>query len=266
VVGLTAEEIRRWGEKLLRAYETGPVDPLSQDHPDASVSDAYAIQSWQIHARVTAGDRVVGHKIGLTSRAMQDMLGVDQPDYGRLLASMVWDPDGIIGAPLWQPRVEPEIAFVLARPLEGDAVTPQDVLNATAYVCPALEIIDSRIRNWQIRLLDTVADNASSGGLVLGAPRTLGLVGDLAALGVTLEKNGQVVQTGTGSAVLGHPAIAVAWLARTLTRLGERLDAGHIVLSGSATAAVTVTPGDLVRTTIEGLGSVSAYFSPKSVS
>ncbi|MCY0864722.1 MAG: fumarylacetoacetate hydrolase family protein [Sulfobacillus sp.] len=261
-MALDTRTVEEWGLKLLAAYREGPIDPLSAVLPEATIDDAYAIQTYQIHARLAQGDRVVGHKIGLTSRAMQTMLGVNQPDYGRVMASMIWDAAEPVTARLWQPKVEPELAFILARPLAGDTVGIQDVLDATQYVCPAIEVIDSRIRDWRIGLIDTIADNASSGGVVLGAPVTPEKAGDLAALGVTLWKNGRVEQNGSGAAVLGHPALAVAWLARAVSAFGERLEAGHIILSGSATAAVAVESGDLVRATVEGLGSVSAYFAP----
>lgn len=252
----------REGHLLLStAHRTGTVvAQLSETLPGLSIDEAYAIQKAMISERVSAGDRIVGHKIGLTSRPMQEMFGVDQPDFGHLLASMAQPVGEPVTYPLIQPRVEPEIAFILKETVGGPGVTMERVLAATAYICPALEVIDSRIRDWNIRFVDTVADNASSGCFLLGSATQAALGRDLAAIGVVLRKDGEVVQTGTGAAVLGHPARAVAWLANTLALYGQELKAGQVVLSGSMTAAIPVTPGSHIRATVAGLGSVEAYF------
>jgi 2-keto-4-pentenoate hydratase len=198
--------------------------------------------------------------IGLTAKAMQEMLGVDEPDYGCLYADRVLE-DGaqIAAAGLIAPRVEPEIAFVLAKPLSGPGVTAQDVLAATAYVVPALEVIDSRIADWNIGLVDTIADNASCARVVLGSQRSGSLDVDLAAAAVDLWVNGESVQQGTGAAVLGHPAEAIAWLANALAGHGVTLQAGHVLLPGSLTAAVPFAAGDHVVADFAELGTVEVH-------
>jgi 2-keto-4-pentenoate hydratase len=239
-----------------------PVAPVTEIWPGLDVDDAYAVQRANVQRRVAAGAVVRGHKVGLTARAMQEMLGVSQPDYGHLLDDMFVADGGATPAERYcAPRVEPEVAFVLDAPLDGRGCTVADVLRATAFVVPALEIIDSRIADWRIALADTIADNASSAGVVLGA-RTTAVDGlDLATLGVVLRRNGEIVETGAAGAVLGNPVLAVAWLANTLHGLGAVLDTGHVVLPGSCTRAVEVGPGDAVRADFDVLGGVSVEFS-----
>ncbi len=246
-----------WAEKRRE-----PIEPLTERYPELTVADAYAIQAEVIARKVREGARVVGKKIGLTSPAMQQMLGVDQPDYGYLLDWMeVADGGRIELGHLIQPRIEGEIAFVLRRDLVGPEVEVEEVLEATEYVVPALEVIDSRIRDWRIRLADTIADNASSGVFVLGKQRW-GVSGlDLATVQMVLRCNGKDVLQGVGSAVLGHPARAVAWLARALSAFGERLRAGEVILSGSLGAARPVTSGDLIEADFQQLGTVSVRFA-----
>jgi len=239
-----------------------PIEPISDSYPELSVDDAYAIQLAQIDQRVAEGDPVQGHKVGLTSAAMQRQLGVDQPDYGHLLAGMFH----LEGLPICleqfiSPRVEPEIAFVLKRPLKGPGVNAAQALAAVDYVVPALEIIDSRIRDWKIGLIDTVADNASSGGVVLGSRPVRVDAVDLRLAGCVLTPNGTVAGTGAGGAVLGAPLNALVWLANTVGARGVTLEAGHVVLPGSVTAAVPVTAGDSVSASFGGLGTVSARFT-----
>ncbi|MEV1247721.1 2-keto-4-pentenoate hydratase [Nonomuraea sp. NPDC050022] len=247
---------------LLAAYRTGdPIQPLTTTYPELSVADAYAVQRHQIDALVADGAVVKGHKVGLTSAAMRRQLGVDQPDYGHLLDSMFH----LDGAPIdtrrfLQPRIEPEIAFVLKRPLSGPGVTTAEAVAAVDFLLPALEIIDSRIADWRITLADTIADNASSGGVVLGTrPIRLETV-DLALAGCLLHRNGDLVQTGAGGAVLGSPLNALVWLANTLGEQGVALEAGHVVLPGSITVAIPVTAGDIVSATFAGIGTVTARF------
>lgn len=251
-------------QALLEAYETKiPIAPLTDTHEGMSLDDAYAIQELQTRRRLEEGRVLKGHKVCLTSAATQRQLGVDQPDHGVLFDDMFFLEHAPIEAGHYlAPKVEPEIAFVLRSPLAGPGVTVVDAIGAVDYVLLALEIIDSRIRDWRITILDTVADNASSGGLVLGStPTRLGDV-DLRLVGVNLHRNGQLVATGAGGAVLGSPINALVWLANTLGPRGVTLEAGAVVLPGSITAAQAVDPGDTVTATFSGLGSVTAQFAP----
>ncbi len=254
-------QLQELAEALGEAYRRGPVQPPSAGNPHLTVDDAYAVQELQVRDRIAAGARIIGYKVGLTSAAMQQQLGVDSPDFGHLLDDMVYAADSPIPvAGFLQPRAEPEVALVLGAALAGPRVTVSDVIAATAYALPAVEIIDSRVADWRIGLVDTSADNASSGGLVLGAtPVPLAGV-DLALVGCVFRRNGRIVHTGAGAAVIGSPLHAAAWLANTLTARGVRLEAGHVVLTGSLTAAVPVVSGDAVTTTIDRLGSVTAVF------
>ena len=254
--------IEQLGDELYGALTACQVlDPLSSRHPDITIEDAYAIQQRLIARRLGAGERVVGKKIGVTSQAVMNMLGVFQPDFGILLDGMVYNEGQPIEArTLIQPKAEGEIAFVLKKDLMGPGVTAADVMAATEGVMACFEIVDSRIRDWKIQILDTVADNASCGVFVLGDrlvdPRDV----DLATCGMVLEKNGEIVATGAGAAALGHPANAVAWLANTLGRLGMGLKAGEVVLSGSLGIMVPVQAGDSLRVTIGGIGGCSVRF------
>lgn len=248
--------------QLLAAYRgRTTIAPLTRTYPGLTVDEAYAIQQRQVDTWTGAGARIAGYKIGLTSAAIQQQFDVDQPDYGHLLSDMVYGADQPIPAGAFlQPRAEPEVALVLGADLRGPGLSPADVLSATAYALPAIEIIDSRITGWQIALADTIADNASSGGLVLGATATPVAGLDLALLGCVLRRNGRIEQTGAGAAVMGSPLHAATWLANTLTARGARLAAGHVILTGSMTAAVPVSPGDAVSVAIDRLGTVTAIF------
>ncbi|MGW2051712.1 2-keto-4-pentenoate hydratase [Streptomyces sp. NPDC001858] len=249
--------------RLLRDAEhhVAPIEPLSALLPGLDAADAYAVQQENIARRLADGATVVGHKVGLTAVAMQELLGVDEPDFGHLLDDMV-HPDGapLLAAHYCRPRIEPEICFRLARPLRGPGVTVEDVLDATEAVAPALEIVDSRIRDWRITLVDTVADNASSAGLVCGPWTPLGEAPDLAAVTAELLIDDLSVAVGTGKEVLGHPAAAVAWLAGALAAFGTGLEPGHLVLPGTMTGAPFVTAGSRVEARFSGLGSVSVTF------
>ncbi len=250
-------------EMLLGAYSSRqPVEPLTEKYEELTLEDAYEIQLLQVRRWLAAGARVKGHKVGLTSAAMQRQLGVDQPDYGHLLDSMFWlEHEPIPVSRFLQPRAEPETAFVLARPLRGPGVTVAEAIASVGFVLPALELIDSRIRDWKIGLLDTIADNASSGGVVLGStPVPLGGV-DLRLGGCNLRKNGMLAATGAGGAVLGSPLTSLVWLANTLGARGVVLEAGQVILPGSVTVSVPVAAGDSVTATFAGLGSVTARFS-----
>ncbi|MEW2355041.1 2-keto-4-pentenoate hydratase [Spirillospora sp. NPDC029432] len=251
---------------LLGAYATGiPVRPLTEEAPGLSLEGAYAIQRAQVERWLADGARIKGHKVGLTSAAMQRQLGVDQPDYGHLLDTMFHaDSAPIDTGAFLQPRIEPEIAFVLGRPLAGPGVTAADAAAAVDFVLPALEIIDSRIADWRITLPDTVADNASSGGVVLGTTPVSPAGLDLALAGCLLYRDGDLVDTGAGGAVLGSPLNALVWLANVLGPMGVTLEAGHVVLPGSITAAVPVAPGDTYTAAFAGIGNVTARFRGES--
>ncbi|GEQ77290.1 2-hydroxypent-2,4-dienoate hydratase [Comamonas testosteroni] len=237
------------------------IEPLSARHPEITIADAYAIQQRMLARRLEAGECVVGKKIGVTSRAVMDMLGVFQPDFGWLTDGMVFNEgEAVSASSLIQPKAEGEIAFLLKKTLQGPGVTAADVLAATEGVMACFEIVDSRISDWKIKIQDTVADNASCGVFVLGDrlvdPRDV----DLGTCGMVLEKNGEIVATGAGSAALGHPANAVAWLANTLGAHGIALEAGEVVLSGSLAAMVPVKAGDNLRVSIGGIGGCSVRF------
>ncbi|MGH9185899.1 MAG: 2-keto-4-pentenoate hydratase [Acidimicrobiales bacterium] len=242
--------------------DRAPIAPLSAVYPELDVEDAYAIQRLLIAARLDQGAMVRGHKVGLTSKAMQEQLGVGEPDYGHILEDMVRpDGDTITVDELCSPRAEPEIAFVLRSALRGPGVSVADVLDATRCVLPALEIIDSRIGDWRVTLADTIADNASSGLVVLGdrsrPPRSI----DRTSIPVVVRCDGSVVAEGTSGAVLGDPAAAIAWLANTLSRHDIALEPGHLVMSGSCTAAFAITAGTEVAADFGGLGTVTARFA-----
>jgi 2-keto-4-pentenoate hydratase len=262
MAAINRDQIANEGQELLRAEQTKAVlRPFTEKYPTISKEEAYAIQLAFIELKKIAGAKVVGKKIGLTSKAMQKMLNVDQPDYGHILDGMVLqDGAQFRVAELIQPKIEPEIAFIMDRDLKGPGVTPMQVMAATRFVVPALEIIDSRIEGWKIKLCDTIADNASSARVVLGSsPRRVD-ERDLKLVGMILEKNGDIVQTGAGGAVLGHPAIAVAWLANAVGQFGVSLNAGDIVMPGALCGAVDVAAGDLLQASYDGLGTVSVRF------
>jgi 2-keto-4-pentenoate hydratase len=258
-----AAVLERIAETLREAERTGrPVPPVSDALPERSVAQAYAVQEANTLAALAAGRRIVGRKIGLTAAAVQRQLGVDRPDYGMLFADMeVADGDVISAGQLIQPKVEAEIAFVMAAPLNVADPTSTQVLDAIGWVVPALEIVDSRIENWKISLYDTIADNASSARFVLGGPpqRLAGL--DLRMCGMVLERNGDPVSFGAGLACLGHPLHAVRWLAGAMARVGRPLGAGDIVLSGALGPMVTATPGDRFTARVNGLGTVAVGFA-----
>ena len=259
---MTPDLLQQLGDELFDALQARrTVAPLTSRHADITIEHAYAIQQRLIARRVKAGERVVGKKIGVTSQAVMNMLGVFQPDFGWLTDGMVFNEgEAIAASTLIQPKAEGEIAFLLKKTLKGPGVTAADVLAATEGVMACFEIVDSRIQDWKIKIQDIVADNASCGVFVLGDrlvdPRDV----DLGTCGMVLEKNGDIVATGAGAAALGHPANAVAWLANTLGRLGIALEAGEVVLSGSLGIMVPVQAGDNLRVTIGGIGGCSVRF------
>jgi len=250
-------------DELWQADRTArPVAPLTDRHPDLELQDAYAIQTINIDRRVAEGQRVIGRKVGLTSRPMQEMLGVDEPDFGVLTDEMaVEDGDEIALSRLVQPRVEAELAFVMERDLAGPGVTTGGALAAIAGALPAVEIVDSRVADWKIKLVDTVADNASSGLLVLGGRMRKVEDLDLRLLGVVVSRHGQLLDTGAGAAALGNPARCVAWLANKLGSFGAGLRAGDVVLPGAVHRMVPVQPADVFRAEFAHLGAVTVRFS-----
>ncbi|WP_395658304.1 2-keto-4-pentenoate hydratase [Nocardioides sp.] len=262
---MTSQDTRdRAAKLLLDAYASGtPVAPLVSIFDGLTIEDAYEVQLAQVESMVQAGRTVKGMKVGLTSAAMQNLLGVRQPDFGHLLDDFFFlehEPIPLAGRFL-QPRVEPEVAFVLKRPLRGPGVTVHEAVAAVDFVLPALEIVDSRIADWKISIVDTVADNASSGGLVLGSTPTPLHEVDLRLGGCVFRRNGEVVGTGAGGAVLGSPISSLVWLANTVGALGTALEAGWVVLPGAITAMQPVAPGDTFTATFSGLSSVTARFA-----
>ncbi len=238
-----------------------PIAPLTQTYPDLDVSQAYSVQRLNLTRRINQGGVLRGHKIGLTSAPMQQLLGVSEPDFGYILDTMML-PNGaqVPMSSFCAPRVEPEVAFLLRAPLRGPGVTVDDVMAATEAVAPALEIVDSRIADWRITLADTIADNASSGAVVLGEWVPIRGLPPLPETTATLTVNDTVVDTGAGTAVLGDPAAAVAWLANALARYGTAIEPGQFVMSGSYTTASFVVAGDHASATVSGLGAVAVSF------
>jgi 2-oxopent-4-enoate/cis-2-oxohex-4-enoate hydratase len=257
---MNSELITQLGDELYDALvNCRVVDPLTTRHPEITIEDAYGIQQRLNARRVAAGETIIGKKIGVTSKAVMNMLGVFQPDFGLLTDGMVYNEGQAIPAnTLIQPKAEGEIAFILKKDLVGPGVSAADVIAATEGVMACFEIVDSRIRDWKIKIQDTVADNASCGVFVLGDRVVSPLDVDLNTCGMVLEKNGEIVATGAGAAALGAPANAVAWLANTLGALGIPLKAGEVILSGSL--AIMVPVGDSLRVTIGGIGGCSVRF------
>ena len=254
--------IKTLADMLLKAEQTRqPIGPITETDPGVTIDNAYRIQLRVMELKQAAGQVVVGKKIGLTSLAMQNMLGVNEPDYGHILNGMVvMEGDKIPVGNLIAPRIEGEIAFVLKEDLRGPGVTMTEVLRCSEGVIPALEIVDSRIRDWKIKLTDTVADNASSALIVLGDILSPVQALDLRTVGMVMEKIGEVISTAAGAAVLGHPAQAVAWLANKLSAYGISLKKGEVVLSGALAAAVPFVPGDFFRADFGFLGDVKIKF------
>ncbi|MEU4423202.1 2-keto-4-pentenoate hydratase [Actinoplanes sp. NPDC024001] len=252
-------DLRDLADRLYTAErDRAPIPPLIGTHPGLTAADAYAIQ---LHNITRRGVPVVGHKVGLSSRAMQQMMGVDEPDYGHLLADMrLSETEPVDAGRYCYPRVEIETAFVLGADLPGHDCTEQDVLDATEALAPSIELIDSRIADWRISLADTIADNASSAGFVVGAARVPPKDLDLRGIAAVLYRGAEPVVRGRSDAVLGNPVTAVAWLARTVAGFGVRLRAGHLILPGACARAVDVHPGDEFRADFTGLGEVRLSF------
>ncbi|MET0025700.1 MAG: 2-oxopent-4-enoate hydratase [Sedimenticola sp.] len=263
---LNENQIGNFADELYHALRGQQmIDPLTEREPDMTIEDAYAVSSTLLQKRIDLdGEKVIGKKIGVTSKAVQNMLKVDQPDFGYLTDAMVVEEGETLSLTekMIQPRAEGEIAFVLKKDLVGPGITATDVLQATDFVVPCFEIVDSRIRDWKIKIQDTVADNASCGYFLLGQeaadPRKL----DLSTCGMVVELNGQLCSTGAGAAALGSsPVSCVVWLANTLGRLGTPLKAGEVILSGSLVPLQPVKPGDYMSVSIGGLGRTSVRFT-----
>jgi 2-keto-4-pentenoate hydratase len=258
---LTQSELERLAAQLLEAFESGlPIEPLTATHPELSVADAYRIQRALLRGHERAGRRVVGRKIGLTSLAIQRQLGVDSPDFGALLDTCTFASGATISRSQLRtiaPRIEPEVAVVLARPLPTAGVTAADVSAATSEILAVMELIDSRVRDWRVKLPDTVADNASCYGAIVGERRPWPADVEPRELSVELSRDGVVEVRGTGDAVMGDPFAAVAWLANALGSHGDQLPVGQLVLSGSLTAAIDAVPGRYLADFGPALGTAS---------
>jgi 2-oxopent-4-enoate/cis-2-oxohex-4-enoate hydratase len=261
-MSLSAADVNRYGDELYSALvELRTVPNLRDRVPGIDIPDAYRIQSRMVQRRIDAGETIVGKKVGATSAAVMNMLGLDEPDFGQLLNGMVYvDGDTIKLDSLIQPRAEGEIAFVLKHDLAGPGVTAVDVLRATDYVVPCFEIVDSRIDNWDIKVVDTIADNASCGAYVLGSRRTDPLDVDLALVGMTIDVEGELIATGAGAAVKGSPVNSLIWLANTLGALGITCRAGEVILTGSLSVMAWVKGPQTITCEFGGLGSCSVTF------
>lgn len=259
----SADAIERAAQRLLKAQQNNlACEPVRDLVDESDVVGAYAVQNANVSRWMEAGRRVVGRKIGLTSAVVQKALGIDQPDFGTLFVDMeVPDGEAVPVGQLLQPRVEGELAFVLRSSIERESPSIADIIRAVDFALPAIEIVDSRIRDWDIRIVDTIADNGSSGLYVLGAsPVRLDDI-DLRMCGMVLEQNGEVASTGAGIACLGHPLHAVRWLAKTMVLAGHPLSAGDVVLSGALGPMVPAQAGDDIEVRISGAGSVSVRFA-----
>ncbi|CRK59601.1 2-keto-4-pentenoate hydratase [Alloactinosynnema sp. L-07] len=257
---LTVDERTLIADRLRSAErDRAPIPPLIEGHPGLDQADAYEIQLINIRRRAA---ETVGHKVGLSSRAMQQMMGVDEPDYGHLLADMCLSQTEPADTLRYcYPRVEIEVAFILGDDLPGEGCTEADVLARTEAVAASIELVDSRIVDWRISIADTIADNASAAGYVLGDTRIAPSDVDLTAIDAVLTRNGTQVAAGRSDAVLGDPVRAVAWLARKVAAFGVRLRAGHVVLPGACTRAIDARPGDVFVGEFSELGQVSLSFA-----
>lgn len=254
--------VQEAASRLLEAEETkNVIEPLTVSYPGITVDEAYYTQLKMIRRKVDNGGIIVGKKIGATSKAIQNMFGVKQPDYGHLLADMMYVEGETIPLDHFiQPKVEFEIAFILKKDLKGPNVSILDVVEATDYIVPAIEVIDSRIADWKIKFEDTVADNGSSAAAMIGGKPTKLEGIDLTHIGMVAYRNGEMIDSGAGAAVLGNPLRSVAWLANSLGKYDVALKAGEIVLSGALTSAIEVKDGDTFTTEFAHIGSVTASF------
>jgi 2-keto-4-pentenoate hydratase len=261
-MAISPQKIKQLAERLRKAEETGiAIKPIRDELPSGDIAAAYAIQKASIQYWVRKGRRLAGCKIGLTAKSVQKQLGVDQPDYGMVFADRVLcDGEEASLSRVMQPKVEAEVALVLERDLKKTDVTISELISAVAYAVPAIEIVASRIENWNIKIQDTIADNASGGMIVLGNdPRRLeGL--DLRLCGMVMERRGEQVSLGAGVACLGNPLNAALWLARTMAKEGAPLKAGDVIMTGALGPMAGVAAGDVIEVRISGLGSVRTAF------
>ncbi|WP_323764836.1 fumarylacetoacetate hydrolase family protein [Marinovum sp.] len=260
---MLSQDQRAEAARTLLAAEHSRVqaERLSQTYPGIGIEDAYAISREVAETRARTGDRLIGHKVGLTSKAMQAASKIDEPDYGHVFASMLIEDGATVAhADFCVPRVEPELTFILKSPLTGPGLTLEDVIAATDWVVPSIEIIDARVTEPR-RIFDTVADNGAAAGLVLGTERFRPEEIDWRWAGALFRRNGEIEETGIAAGVMDHPANAVAWLGNKLSIYGGALEAGHMVLSGSFTRPVWADPGDRLEADFGPLGRVSVTFS-----
>ena len=258
------EKIKHYGDTLFECMKNKTtIDPITDQESDITIEDAYHISLQMLQRRLDDGEKIIGKKIGVTSKAVQNMLNVHQPDFGYLTDRMVYDngTEMPISEQLIQPKAEGEIAFILKHDLEGPGVTNADVIRATECVMPCFEIVDSRIKDWKIKIQDTVSDNASCGLFVLGDRAVSPDKVDLVTCGMVHEKNGEVIATGAGAAALGSPVNCVAWLANTLGEFGIKLEAGEVILSGSLVPLHAIVPGDSMHLSVGGIGTASVRFT-----
>ncbi len=257
-------KIEAFGDELYEALlARRTLAPLTERWPEITIADAYHVSLRMVNRRLSAGEKIIGKKIGVTSKVVQEALGVHQPDFGYLTDKMIFPNGGPmpIGEGLIQPRAEGEIAFMLKKDLKGPGVTDEDVLAATDYVMACFEIVDSRIRDWKVKIEDTVADNASCGWFVLGDERVSPVGLDFPNLHMKVIKNGKPLSEGKGSAALGSPVHCVRWLANTLGEFGIPLSAGDVVLSGSLVPLEPVKPGDEMSLEVDGVGTAHVKFT-----
>jgi 2-oxopent-4-enoate/cis-2-oxohex-4-enoate hydratase len=261
-MNLSEKQINDLVNQLHQAWENASqIPPITDSVPKITVEEAYQIQLKLMAKRIAEGEAVVGKKIGITAKVVMKMLGVDQPDFGHLMSGMEFQESQILPFNKFcQPKGEGEIAFLLKKDLTGPGITRDQIIEATECVMPAFEIVDSRIQDWNIKIQDTIADNASAGAFVIGSSRTSLKGLDLATCGMVLKKNGEIIGTGNGAATLDHPLNAVGWLANTLGSLGMSLKAGEIILSGSLSVMFPIQSGDSLEMEIEGVGKTMCHF------
>ena len=262
-MSLDEKTINDLGRQLYDAWDnTTQITPITESTPNITIEEAYQVQLNMINRRLLQGESIVGKKIGITAKAVMNMLGVNQPDFGHLMSGMEFKESQSLPFEIFcQPKGEGEIAFLLKKDLTGPGITTDQVIAATDCVLPAFEIVDSRIENWNIKIQDTVADNASAAAFVLGSPKRSIQGIDLATCSMVLKKNGEIIGTGTGAATLDHPLNAVAWLANMLGSLGMSLKAGEVILSGSLSIMFPIQSGDNLAMEIEGIGKTTCQFN-----
>lgn len=257
---ISEQSVQQLAEQLFTCFESGSaIAPLTEAYPTLTIEEAYAIQRVLLTHHLAKGRRVVGRKIGATSKEVQRWVGVDQPDYGVLFDAFTFEDRASLSRStqrMISPRVEAELGFVLKKDIKGPGVTSMQLLACIDAVFPVFEIVDSRIRDWKIKIADTIADNSSSWGIVLGKQAITPFGVDLSTVGMVLEQDGEIIRTGVGAAVLGHPLTSAVWLVNTLGAYDETLHAGDLLLTGSLAALAEATPGRFRARFSDGLGAV----------